>query len=197
MQCGEVFVSFTEEIWKTEKGEKLGFVLSKCEQYKHFHIQPSRMHCRASLIAKESTCNAGDPSSIPGSGRSAWEGIGYPLQCSWASFMAQLVKKLYLFYVQSLSCVQFFATLWTVTHQAPLPMEFSRQEYWSGLPSTSPGDFPNPGIKSASLASPTLMGGFFTTEPPGKLLDSSAATRKIAFCFTSPCFCHCSLLLDT
>ena len=41
---------------------------------------------------KESTCNAGDPSSIPGSGRSAGEGIGYPLQYSWASLVAQLVK---------------------------------------------------------------------------------------------------------
>ena len=43
---------------------------------------------------KESTCNAGDPSSIPGSGRSAGEGIGYPLQYSWASLVAQLVKNL-------------------------------------------------------------------------------------------------------
>ena len=42
---------------------------------------------------KESTCNAGDTSSIPGSGGSA-EGIGYPLQCSWASLVAQLVKNL-------------------------------------------------------------------------------------------------------
>ena len=41
---------------------------------------------------KESTCNAGDPSSIPGLGRSAGEGIGYPLQYSWASLVAQLVK---------------------------------------------------------------------------------------------------------
>ena len=41
---------------------------------------------------KESTCNAGDPSLIPGSGRSAGEGIGYPLQYSWASVVAQLVK---------------------------------------------------------------------------------------------------------
>ena len=41
---------------------------------------------------KESACNAGDPSSIPGSGRSAAEGIGYPLQYSWASLVAQLVK---------------------------------------------------------------------------------------------------------
>ena len=41
---------------------------------------------------KESACNAGDPSSIPGLGRSAGEGIGYPLQYSWASLVAQLVK---------------------------------------------------------------------------------------------------------
>ena len=43
---------------------------------------------------KESACNAGDPSSIPGSGRSSGEGIGYPLQYSWASLVAQLVKNL-------------------------------------------------------------------------------------------------------
>ena len=43
-------------------------------------------------VGKESTCNAGDPGSIPGSGRSAAEGIGYPLQYSWASLVAQLVK---------------------------------------------------------------------------------------------------------
>ena len=43
---------------------------------------------------KESACNAGDPSSIPGSGRVPEEGIGYPLQCSWASLVAQWVKYL-------------------------------------------------------------------------------------------------------
>ena len=47
-----------------------------------------------SSVGKESACNAGDPSSIPGSGRSAGEGIGYPLQYSWASLVAQLVKNL-------------------------------------------------------------------------------------------------------
>ena len=47
-----------------------------------------------SSVGKESICNAGDPSSIPGSGRSAGEGIGYPLQYSWASLVAQLVKSL-------------------------------------------------------------------------------------------------------
>ena len=47
-----------------------------------------------SSVGKESTCNAGDPSLIPGSGRSAGEGIGYPLQYSWTSLVAQLVKNL-------------------------------------------------------------------------------------------------------
>uniref|UniRef100_A0AC11DCS5 Uncharacterized protein n=1 Tax=Ovis aries TaxID=9940 RepID=A0AC11DCS5_SHEEP len=47
-------------------------------------------------------------------------------------------------------------------------MEFSRQQYWSGLPFSSPGHLPIPGIESAS---PTLAGGFFTTEPPGKLAE--------------------------
>ena len=46
-----------------------------------------------SSVVKESTCNAGDPSSIPGSGRSTGEGIGYPLQYSWASLEAQLLKE--------------------------------------------------------------------------------------------------------
>ena len=47
-----------------------------------------------SSVGKESACNAGDPGSIPGLGRSVGEGIGYPLQCSWASPVAQLVKNL-------------------------------------------------------------------------------------------------------
>ena len=46
-----------------------------------------------SSVGKESACNLGDPGSIPGLGRSAGEGIGYPLQYSWASLVAQLVKK--------------------------------------------------------------------------------------------------------
>ena len=62
--------------------------------------------------------------------------------------------------VQSLSCIQFFVAPWTVACQAPLSMDFSRQEYWSGLAVPSPGDLPDPGIEPASLAS---AGGFFTT----------------------------------
>ena len=52
--------------------------------------------------------------------------------------------------VKSLSCVQLFATPWTVAYQAPQSMGFSRQEYWSGLPFPSPGDLPDPGIKPRS-----------------------------------------------
>ena len=51
----------------------------------------------------------------------------------------------------------------TTAHQAPLSMEFPRQEHWSGLPLLSPASLPNPGIKVTSLA---LAGKFFTTEPP-------------------------------
>ena len=50
------------------------------------------------------------------------------------------------------SCVWLFASPWTVSHQAPLSMEFSRQKYWSGVPLPFPGDLPNPGIKPQSLA---------------------------------------------
>ena len=61
------------------------------------------------------------------------------------------------------SRVQSFVTLWTIAHQAPLSMGFSRQEYWSGLPCPPPGELPDPGIELASLMSPALAGGFFTT----------------------------------
>ena len=64
-----------------------------------------------------------------------------------------------------LSCVWFFATPWTAAPQVLLSMGFPRQEYWSGLPFPSPGDFPNAGIEPTS---PALAGGFFTTELPGK-----------------------------
>ena len=66
------------------------------------------------------------------------------------------------------SHVQLFVAPRTVAHQAPLSMEFSRQEYLSELPFPPPGDLPDPGIRPTSLASPALAGEFFTTESPGK-----------------------------
>ena len=69
------------------------------------------------------------------------------------------------FWVKSLSSVRLFVTPWTVAHQAPPSMGFSRQEYWSGLPFPSPGDLPDPGIKPRS---PTLQAGALASEPSGK-----------------------------
>ena len=63
-----------------------------------------------------------------------------------------------------------------VAHQTPLSMEFSKQEYWSGLPFPVLGDLPNPGIKPTSLVSPALAGRFFTTVPSGKPGLKSFAT---------------------
>ena len=75
-----------------------------------------------------------------------------------------------------------FVTLWTVAHQAPLSMEFSSQEYWSGLPFPTPGDLPDPGIEPTCVTSPALVGCLFTTsatwEAPTKL-DSILKSRAI------------------
>ena len=64
------------------------------------------------------------------------------------------------------SCVRFFVTPWMVAHQAPLSMEFSRQEYWSGLPFPPPEDLPNPGIEPVPLMSPSLQAGSLPLVPP-------------------------------
>ena len=67
-----------------------------------------------------------------------------------------------------LSHVQLFATPWTIALQAPPSMEFSRQEYLSGLLFPPPGDLPSPKIEPTSLMSPALAGGFFTYVSPRK-----------------------------
>ena len=69
--------------------------------------------------------------------------------------------------VKLLSRVQLFATPWTAAHQASPSMEFSRHEYWSGVPFPSPGDPPDPGIEPRS---PTLQAEALASEPPGNLL---------------------------
>ena len=63
-------------------------------------------------------------------------------------------------------CCACFATPWIVAHQPPLSTEFSRQEYWTGLPFPTPGDLPDPGTEPASLAPPALAGRFFSTVRP-------------------------------
>jgi len=68
----------------------------------------------------------------------------------------------------------FFVTPWTIAHQAPLSMGFSRQEYWSRLPFPPPGDLSDSEIELVSLA---LAGGFFTTEQPGKSINKNISTQ--------------------
>ena len=70
------------------------------------------------------------------------------------------------------------ATPWTVAHQTPLSMGFPRQEYWSGLPSPSPGDLPDLGIE---LVSPVSVGGFFTAKTPGKPVHALFLKNKYSF----------------
>ena len=71
----------------------------------------------------------------------------------------------YLTYSESLSRVWLSAIVWTVAHQAPRSIVFSRQEYWSGLPCPSPGDLPDPGIEPVS---PALQVNSLPTQAPRK-----------------------------
>ena len=84
----------------------------------------------------------------------------------------------------SCSVVSDSVTPWTVAHQAPPSMEFSRQEYWSGLPFPSPGDLPNPGIE---LGSPALQADALPSEPPGN------QKKKYKSCGLSPLALQSSL----
>ena len=81
-------------------------------------------------------------------------------------------KSYYLVCVRVRSVLSDSVMAWTVARQASLStvLIFPRQECWSRLPFPSPGDHPSPGIEHMSLASPSLAGGLFTTEPPGKPL---------------------------
>ena len=87
-------------------------------------------------------------------------------------------------YMYVFGCVRLFVTSSTVAHQAPLFLEFSQQEYWSGLPFRSPGDPPNPGIESAFMASSALAGRVFTTSAIS-LIYASRNWRDI-FCSQRP-----------
>ena len=138
-------------------------------------------HCIAAFtkvcFAQNNFCRISD------SLKAAWLSWQSPQHLTWSLVPSKCLlnwtSPLYLtsfhfilegFVVHSLSHVQLFATLWTVTCQALLFMGFPRQEYLRELPFPSPGDLPDPEIESAEIesASPGLSGGFFTTEPPGK-----------------------------
>ena len=78
-----------------------------------------------------------------------------------------------------LSCVQFFGTPWTVAHQAPLSIEFSKQEYRSGLPFPIPGDLPDPGIKPKSPVSLALQADSLPLHHLGSPVYSSVGAKQL------------------
>ena len=91
-------------------------------------------------------------------------------------------------------------TPWTVARQTPLSLEFSRQEYWSGLPFLFPGDLPDPRIKPVSPESPALAGRSFTTAPHGKpitpFIQSSNSPPEFLLCWANFQICSntCQIL---
>ena len=131
-------------------------------------------------MVKIPPANAGDvrdSDSIPGSRRPPGGGNGNPLQYSclensmdkgawWATVHGLSDQHFhFIYFSESVSCAQFFVAPWTVAHQAPLSMEFSRQKYWRGLSFPSPGNLPNPRIE---LQSPALQADSLLSGPPGK-----------------------------
>ena len=80
-----------------------------------------------------------------------------------------------------LNHVRLFVIPWTVAHRAPLSVRFSRQEYWSGLPCSPPGDLPDPGIQLLSLKSPALAGRFFATSA---IFKAAVAVHQLSNIFT-------------
>ena len=103
--------------------------------------------------------------------------INLLLVISFANIFFHAVK------VKSLSRVRVFGTAWTVAYQVPPPMEFSRQEYWSGLPFPSPGDLSDPGIEPGF---PALQADAFTNWATGEVTPFS----RLSLCFVNGFLCN-------
>ena len=78
------------------------------------------------------------------------------------------------------SCVQLSVILWTVAQQAPLSMESSREEYWSGFLCLPPGDLSDPGVEPSSLMFPALAGGFFTTSATWEAKETIRSDQSLS-----------------
>ena len=115
-----------------------------------------------SSVGKESSCNAGDPSLFPGSGRSPGEGIGYPLQYSWASLVAQLVKKLPVMWETGFD--PWVRNIPWRRERLPTPVFWPRELH--GL--YSPWCLKELDMTERLSLSPALEGVFLTTGPSGK-----------------------------
>ena len=90
-------------------------------------------------------------------------------------------------------CSHNFATVWTAACQAPLPMESSSKEYWSGFSCPPPGDFPDSGTEHMSLTSPVLAGMFFTTSSTWEAPTSHVYTGLSPYLFGAELLRGCFL----
>ena len=146
----------------------------------------SELYKHPATVKQETTC----PSPDKYSGNVGWYHLSWKIHLSWkfpqihecisvtciSNNMHVCVCVCVCVYVSVCLCARpfshawLFATLWPVACQPPLSMEFSRQEFWNGLPFPTPADLPSLGIKPKFPAVPALAGGFLTTAPPGKHL---------------------------
>ena len=120
------------------------------QNYVSYHFTPIRM-----AIIKKNTNNSRQGCGVK----------GIHIHCWWKCNFVQPLWKAGCAVLSEYLVIRFFATPWTAAHQAPQSMGFPRQQYWSRLPFSSPGELPNPGIESRS---PTLQADSLPSEPPGK-----------------------------
>ena len=140
-----------EQKWRAFQGPLPLLVLD----YRQGGESPWAMQMRTASLSGERQSNTpGDP----------WNcGLPYKAQTAYTSATVWVRIQHLPCLLSRFSRVWVFATPWTVAHQAPLPMGFSRHEFGSGLPFPPPWDLPNPGIELVSLSSPALAGKFFAT----------------------------------
>ena len=96
-----------------------------------------------------------------------------------------ICRVLLLLLLSRFSRVRLCVTPLTAAHQAPPPLGFSRQEYWSGLPFPSLGDLPHPETEPASLASPALAGRFFTVRATREAPRIRSKDQIFILCYTT------------
>ena len=140
------------------------FLLSSHFQQRMTPYGEGRLNCCKALPK----CRCSNNDTIKIVTKKIIEHVLVPKVMPWLLIWMQHSLQLYSVPAWLLSCVQLFATPWTVAHQAPLSMKFSRQEYWSRLPFPTPGIFPTQELNLHLFVPPALVISFFTTAPPGK-----------------------------
>ena len=121
----------------------------------------------------------------------SWISTAKTLLVSQVNFCLLLLPPLNVFQIHMLlgvcvclcvcafSCVQLFATPWTTVLQTPLSMEFFKQEYWSGLPLLTPGDFPDPGMEPTPPVPPAFASRFFAASATWEASDASLCCVRL------------------